>query len=50
MNNEPLTFGVANKGFSGLQSVVVRFKFYYNLIGKKPEIPYYPYRQPLAVI
>ena len=34
------THGIVHKGFSGLQSVVARFKLCFTLIGKKSAIPY----------
>jgi len=41
---------MANKGFSGMQSALARFKVRCNLIGKKPAILYWPYRHPLPNI
>ena len=38
------TCGIANKGLSGMQSVVTRLKVRCNLIGGLPAIPYWPYR------
>ena len=42
------THNIANKGFSGMRRVVARFNFSCNLIGIKPEIPYWPYCQRCA--
>jgi hypothetical protein len=42
--HERQTRGIANKGFRGIRSVVVRFYFSYTLIGQSPEIPYWQNR------
>ena len=35
--HQPLTSGIANKGFSGMRRVVARFNFSCNLIGNRPQ-------------
>ena len=47
---QQVTRGIANKGFSGMRRVVARFNFSCNLIGIKPEIPYWPYCQRYASV
>ena len=34
---QPITRGIANKGFSGMRRVVARFNFSCNLIGNHPQ-------------
>jgi hypothetical protein len=33
---QPVTCGIANKGFRGMRRVVARFNFSYNLTGNRP--------------
>lgn len=40
INNETLTRGIVNKGFSGFRGLVTRSKIGCNLTGKQPAIPY----------
>lgn len=39
-NAQPLARGIANKGFSGMRSILTRLKVQCNLIGESPAIPY----------
>jgi hypothetical protein len=37
INNDPLTRGIANKGFRGMRRVVARFNISCNLTGNRPQ-------------